>query len=191
MARALDSGMAAALAAGVVRPFVLGEIQFQSGRANVWSGIGTLSYNGKDWLGLGAMLDVGSVSEDSKVVAQGTTVSLAGIGKAFGTSTMVQEALADIRLGAPVKLWFGLMAPDMTIIGAPYLYFSGTVDRPSVDTSQEQGTTITLALEHRLVNLQRPSDRRYTSADQRLTYPTDSGFSWVEILNDIALVWGN
>ena len=48
---------------------------------------------------------------------------------------------------------------------------------------------IALKLESRLSNLQRASMRRYTAADQSLYYPTDSGFSWVEQLNDQALRW--
>jgi hypothetical protein len=192
MDRNLDSDLAAGLDAKVILPFVLGEIRFKSGRANAWSGIGSLSWDSKTWLGLGALLDVGSVSEGSAVEAQGTTVTLAGIGKAFGSATMVQEALTDIRLGAPVKLWFGLMSSTTgAMIGSPYLYFAGTVDKPTVVTDPETGTAITLALENRLNNLQRPSNRKYTSADQRLEYPDDMFFDWVEILQDIALREGN
>jgi len=76
------------------------------------------------------------------------------------------------------------------IIGAPYLIFSGAVDKPSVEIS-DQTMSITLALENKLVNLQRPSQRRYTAADQHIAYPDDMGFNWVEILNDIALRWGS
>lgn len=192
MDRNLDSDLAAALDAKVVVPFVLGEIRFKSGRANAWSGIGDLSWDGKTWLGLGALLEVGSVTEGTAVEAQGTTVTLAGIGKAFGSSTMVEEALTDIRLGASAKLWFGLISTTTgAIIGTPYMYFSGTVDKPTVVTDPEAGTSITLALENRLINLQRASNRKYTSADQRLEFPDDMFFDWVEILQDIALREGN
>jgi hypothetical protein len=76
-----------------------------------------------------------------------------------------------------------------SLLGTPYLIFSGTVDKPSVKVSAKT-STITLALENRLVNLQRANQRRYTAADQHLSYPTDMAFSWVETLNDIALRWG-
>ncbi|MGA8109355.1 MAG: hypothetical protein WB974_07955, partial [Acidobacteriaceae bacterium] len=71
----------------------------------------------------------------------------------------------------------------------PYLIFSGTVDKPTVEISGKT-MSITLALENKLVNLQRACQRRYTAADQHLAYPDDIGFNWVEILNDIALRWG-
>jgi hypothetical protein len=105
------------------------------------------------------------------------------------TTSLIYEALNDVRMGAPAKIWFGLMA-NGALIGTPYLVFSGTVDKPNVQID-EKSASITLALENRLVNLQRANQRRYTAADQKLAYPTDMAFNWVESLNDIALRWGS
>lgn len=109
-------------------------------------------------------------------------------GAGVGSNSLLQEALTDIRLGAPAFIYFGLMSGG-ALISAPFLLFYGSVDKPTIRTGA--GTiTISLALENRLVNLQRASQRRYTAADQHLNYPDDIGFNWVEILNDIALFWG-
>lgn len=105
-----------------------------------------------------------------------------------GTGTAVDTVSTDIQLGAPAKLWFGLLK-DGVLLGTPYLIFSGMVDQPTMEVDT-QTMTLTLALENRLTNLQRPNCRRYTSADQRLYYPDDSAFDHVEELNDVALVWG-
>jgi hypothetical protein len=105
------------------------------------------------------------------------------------SASLMYEALNDVRIGAPAKLWWGLMA-NGAFLGAPYLVFSGTVDKPTVNIGPDT-SSIVLALENRLINLQRPTMRRYTSADQNLSYPTDIGFNWVETLNDIALRWGS
>lgn len=104
---------------------------------------------------------------------------------------MLQEALGDIWIGAPAKIWYGLMDLDTgALYGVPYLIFSGTVDKPSIHVGLDT-LSITLALENRLVNLQRANQRRYTAADQKIYYPTDMAFNWVESLNDIALRWGS
>jgi len=76
------------------------------------------------------------------------------------------------------------------LVGTPALVFSGAVDKPSFQISGET-VSITLALENKLVDLARPSNRRYTSADQRIDHPTDIGFGWVEQLNDTATLWGS
>lgn len=100
----------------------------------------------------------------------------------------LQEALQDVQLGAAAEVQLGLMG-DGALIGTPYVVFSGLIDQPDVKVSA-QTVEFSLALENRLSDLARPSARRYTAADQKLFYPDDSGFDWVETLNDIALRWG-
>lgn len=101
----------------------------------------------------------------------------------------LNEALGDIQLGAAAQIYFGLLSGG-TIIGAPYLLFSGQIDQPTVNIGTDT-ISITLALENKLTNLARPTARRYTAADQHILYPDDIGFNWVETLNDIALRWGS
>lgn len=102
----------------------------------------------------------------------------------------INEANDDTSQTALFALpYISTAPPQAVIIGTPYMIFSGMVDQPEVS---EGGDTIslTLNLETRLTNLQRPNMRRYTSADQRLLYPTDNSMQWVEQLNDVALIWG-
>lgn len=104
---------------------------------------------------------------------------------------LINQAIADIQIGAPAQIYFGLFNLDSCeLIGNPYQVFKGQVDQPSINISTETAS-ITLALENKLSNLLRPTARRYTAADQHLIYPDDIGFNWVEILNDIALRWGS
>lgn len=109
-------------------------------------------------------------------------------GEPLTKTALLYEAMNDIRLGAPAKIWFGLMS-EGAFLGAPYLVFSGSVDKPTVKPSPN-GSTIELALENRMVNLQRASNRKYTAADQHLFFPDDLFFNWVEILQDISLKEG-
>ncbi len=97
------------------------------------------------------------------------------------------DTLNDIQVGAAVTVWLGLFVDGA--IAATYPLFSGTVDKPTISVGVET-ITIALSLETRMANLQRATNRRYTAADQRNYYPLDSGFNWVEVLNDIALLWG-
>jgi hypothetical protein len=105
-----------------------------------------------------------------------------------GGSSSVVDIAGDVQIGAPAKVYFGLMSGG-AFIGSPYLAFSGQVDQPTIEAGSDT-VSISLALENRLSNLARPSGRRYTAADQRLFYPDDSGFDWVETLNDRADRWG-
>lgn len=139
---------------------------------------------GSTYLGVGSLGSIGDINEGVEVKADGTTVTLSGI-----DPTLLNDCLADIQLGAPATLWFALFS-NGAIVGKPYPLFVGTVDRPTIPIGSDT-ISITLALENRMANLQRPSNRRYTAGDQMYYYPTDSGFNWIETLNDVSLVWGS
>jgi hypothetical protein len=141
------------------------------------------SASAKPYQGIGSLGSIGDISEGTEVKAEGATITLSGIDPA-----LLNDCLNDIKLGAPVTLWLGLFSDGAVI--ATYPLYVGTVDRPTIPIGPDM-ISITLALENRMANLQRPSNRRYTASDQMYYFPTDSGFSWVETLNDIALVWGS
>lgn len=182
MPRSLPSPMLSAFPSNAMALCYLVDIQLASGAAHVWSGVGSVVWNGNTYLGVGSLGAVGEVSEGSDVRADGTSIALSGIDPA-----LLNDTVNDIQVGAPATVWLALFS-EGTIVCA-YSLFAGTVDKPSLGVGPET-FTIALGLETRMANLQRPSNRRYTSADQRNYYPLDSGFDWVETLNDIALLWG-
>ena len=184
MPRSLDPSMQAALANGVIYPAILAQLTFKSGVQYVWTGIGPLLYDAQTYVGVGSLASIGTVTEGVEVRADGTSIGLSGI-----DPTLFAASMDDIQLGAPAKIYFALLSQGV-VIGAPYLLFSGQMDKPTVNTGPE-AITINIALESRMSNLQRASQRRYTNADQRVKYPDDTGFVWVEKMNDIALVWGS
>jgi len=181
--RTLDSSMQAALSAGIIMPAFLVALTFVTGTQYVWSGVGPLVYGGNTYQGVGTLGKIGTISEGIQVRADGTTVTLSGV-----DPTLYADCMDDIKLGAPALIYFALLS-EGAIIGAPYLLFSGLVDKPTVSESSDS-ISITLNLESRMTNLQRASNKRYDSATQRALYPNDSSFDYVEQLNDAAIAWG-
>jgi len=175
--------MQAALSAGVIYPAILVSLTFQTGTQYVWSGVGPLVWSGNTYQGVGTLGKIGTVVEGIGVRADGTTVTLSGV-----DPTLYADCMNDIQLGAPALIYFALLS-EGAIIGAPYLLFSGLVDKPTVSESADS-ISITLNLESRMTNLQRASNKRYDSATQRAMYPNDSAFNWVEQLNDASIAWG-
>jgi hypothetical protein len=181
--------MMAALTSGNVIPAYLVNLTLTTGVQYLWSGPGSLTWNGNTYMGIGSMGEVGTVSEGSTVSVEGTTLKLSGV-----DMSLVSDTANDIQIGAPVYIYFGFLTSALTFIGEPYELFGGCVDKPTIEIVDDADTittiTITLALENNLINLSRPTNKKYTTADQHLLYPDDSGFSWVESLNDTALRWG-
>jgi hypothetical protein len=161
------------------------QLTFKSETVYSWTGCGNLVWNGNTYQGVGSLGSIAAITEGVDINADGTQVTLSGI-----DATLLSECMTDIQLGAAANIWFGLVTSTLEIVGTPYLQFSGIVDTPSI-TPGVDTISVTLNLENRLIDLARPSMRRYDSADQRIAYPTDSAFSWIEQLNDLALRWGS
>ena len=53
-----------------------------------------------------------------------------------------------------------------------------------------EASTIELSVENKLVDLERPRVRRFTSAYQKSVYPNDLGLDFVEDLQDKDVSWG-
>lgn len=187
--RNLGTTLATGLANGVIVPAFFAMLTFRSATKYVWSGLGSIAGpNGQTYVGVGSLASIGAIVEGIGVQADGTTVGLSGLEKMVGQSPdFLSECLTDIRSQAPATLWFGLLSATGN---AFYQIFSGVIDKAAVSLDPET-IGINLALESRLVDLGRATARRYTSADQNLDYPDDSGFDYVEPLNDMAIIWGN
>lgn len=167
------------ICSGVVTPVLMCDLTFKSGVTRVWSGVGNLTYGGNTYLGVGTLGSVGTISEGTSVEASGTTVSLSGV-----DPNLYAESLNDIQLGAPATIYFGILSGGLVYA---YTAYAGQMDKPTITTGGD-AITISIALENRLVNLQRPSALRYTTEDQHaLGYTNDCGFSWAPMLNNIAL----
>lgn len=184
MSRALTASLLAQIQAGTVQPIIFFEGEFSSGFVRAWSGIGDLGWDSKTWAGVGNFMGMSPITETGDVQAVGIVVSLSGVPASL-TSTVYSEA----RQGKPGKVWLGAFDSSGAVIADPYLTFSGRLDVP---TDEDDGETVKISIsyESRLVDLERPRERRYTPEDQAIDYPTDKGFEFVAGLQDAQLVWG-
>lgn len=182
MPRNLPSLMITEITSNQVCLCFLVDIQLVSGTARVWSGMGSVTWNGNTYTGVGSMGAVGEIAEGSDVKSRGTSIELSGIDQ-----TLLNDTLNDLQIGAPATVWLATFSAGA--IQAAVKAFGGTVDRPVIVPGMDT-FSIQIALETKMANLQRPTNRRYTLADQRRYYPDDTGFQFVEVLNDIALLWG-
>lgn len=183
--RDLTAGMAAAVQAGTVRPAILYEGEFVDGGGaptfvRLWSGIGTLSWNGQSWLGAGNLLGVSGVRESTGLRANAFEVWLSGV-----STTLVSLALTSARKNRSGKLYLALFNADdwTTPIADPYLLKRGRFDTIPIEDAATR-SRITARYEDRLSALGVPRERRYTSEDQALRDPNDKGFDYVEELQD-------
>jgi hypothetical protein len=180
----LDTTLAADMASPSFSPVALAKLAFRSKTVYYWNGRGSLTWNGMTFEGIGTLGKLGAVGSGSAdVVESGTSLEASGL-----DTNLLGESLTDVQMGAPATIWLGSWLNGV-LHGTPYQLWQGGMGQPIV-SADPQHFSIVLTLQTRMAQLSRATARRYTAADQRLYYPDDSGLAWVEILNDIALIWG-
>lgn len=181
--RDLTSEMQSAVAASEVAPILLFEGSFITGFVYAWSGYGNLVWNSKTWTGTGSLLGISDISENSDTAATGATVTLNGI-----PPELISLALQECKQGAMGKIYFGLLQ-NGAVLGNPIIMFEGKLDVPSIDEDGEI-SSITIAYESRLIDLERPRITRYTKEDQIRRFPLDKGFDYVPSIQEQRITWG-
>lgn len=192
MPRTLSGAVVAQLEGRVMRPVLFFEGEFASGTTRAWSGVGSIEWDGKTWTGVGHLGGVSPIKESQDPVANGMSVSLSGV-----PTSLISQALGDARQGRPGKIWLGVMAegvdsPTTTaleIVADPALAFHGRLDVPEIEEAGDS-CTITISYENRLVDLERPRERRWTDEDQKIDYPDDDGFAFVNAVQEFNGFWG-
>lgn len=161
--------------------FMAIELFFDSGTVRLWNGIGDLTFNANTYSGTGQLLNVSSIEESAEIGAKGVSLSLSGV-----SSTILSYALTENYQYRDIAIHVGTI--DSGTVDS-YQIFSGRMD---VMTIEEQGETcsINLTAENRLIDLERPRVRRYTSEDQKSLYPGDKGFDFVNSLQETEIQWG-
>lgn len=182
--RNLSTEMQAVSTAEVVRPIMFVECEFDSGDINLWNGVGSLTYNGKNYIGAGNLLAVEPVSESTDLRANGTSVTLSGL-----NNTLVGLAKDEDYQGRALTVKLGAMDENNDVIADPVIMFSGFMDTMMLTESGES-STITIDVENKLIQMDRARVRRFTDNDQRIDYPNDDGFSFVTKIQDREINWG-
>jgi hypothetical protein len=184
MARDLTSAMTDAVTGAVVRPIIFFEGEFNSGTVRVFSGIGSITWDGQTWDGGGDLVGISPIPESDRIEAKGVSVSL----NAFDSAN-ISLALQELRQGRAGKIWLGFLDDSDAIIADPVLVFAGRLDTADISDDGD-AASITVTYENRLIDLKRPRTLRYTDAEQRARNPADGSMRFVEQLVDDEIIWG-
>ena len=189
MSRVLSAEMLAVATADVVRPIYLVKAEFDSTPPEdrnlyLWSGFGDLTFNGKNYLGVGNLLSISAVDESTDLTATGASIVLSGI-----QSPLLAIARDEDYQGRPITIYLGALDDTGDLIASPTVLFSGFMDVMTISEAGET-STISVTAENKLIAFDRSYVRRYTAEDQKIDYPNDMGFEFVAKIADQEIIWG-
>lgn len=199
--------MIAEYSSGSVNPVLMAEMFFDSGTLRMWTGYGTLTYNGEEYFGGGNFIGISSIEETQDLEAKGIVATLNGI-----PTSLIAIALGERSRGRQFRLYLasvttrryvatesqpgaieleggdGYILLENQLVDAPYRIFSGLMDVMEI-TDNGEDSNIRLSVENALIIGRRAKIRRYTSEDQKKRFPTDKGLDFINQLQDKEIVW--
>tara|TARA_R110002110_G_scaffold92202_1_gene240153 strand:+ start:2494 stop:3048 length:555 start_codon:yes stop_codon:yes gene_type:complete len=182
VSRSISASALVELLAAAKRPVLLFEAEFSSGPINLFSGTGQFTWDSKTWTGLGRLTRISNIEDTVEFRATSATFTLSGI-----PQDLINKAAGEFRRNKDCKLWLGFFDDDWEIVASPELAFAGKMDNPVIEDGAETAT-IQIKAESRILRLNKPNQRRYTSEDQKLDFPNDTGFRHVPGIQEIQVI---
>lgn len=202
--RNLDTRLKDALDGPVFQPFYAVAMFFSEGVVRFWTGVGDLTIGGITYTGLGNLLEISTVEETADLSVRGLELTLSGV-----SPSLLSLALSSQYQGRKCVLYFGAYSTDDMLTedgdfilteagdkikleltqGGFSTVFVGYMDKMDISDSGES-STISLNVENRLIDLERPRIARYNSGYQQSVYDGDNGLNYVADLQDKEIVWG-
>lgn len=184
MSRDLTNDAETASLAAHVIPVMFLELAVDSGTLRTNSADRTLSFDGMDFTGIGDLGKISTISEPTDLAVEGLAIEVSGI-----PSTYIDMALSEPIQGRSARVWVGFIdSTDYSLLDAPVLLFRGRMD--VMDVTSGKDPIVTIRVENRFADWDRPRIRRYTDADQRARFPNDKGCEFVTQTAVREIVWG-
>jgi hypothetical protein len=182
--RTISADMVAEVTTAQLSPILMAQLDFST-PLYLWTGYGTLTYNGIGYLGLGTLGTISPVQETTDLSARGITMQLSGV-----PTAMVYDALTEDYQGRTCSVMFGALSPTAGLISSPITVFSGRMDVMQI-SDDGQSSLITMSAENKLIDFKRTREIRYTDEEQQAIYSGDLGLEFVNAIQEKTIYWGN
>lgn len=162
------------------------KLEFAAETVYVHNGIGTYTWGGEDWLGVGSLGSVSTLEEGSDVSPYSITLTLSAL-----DATISGQALNEDYFMRPVTVYVGVLSADDELLDDPISMWTGFMDVMSVTAGQdgESGDQIVITCESELAEFDRSANLRYTNQTQQRLYPSDTFFEFMPKIDGLKIKW--
>lgn len=166
------------------RPIVaLARIDHPDGMVWVWTGIGTLQYDGQQWQGLGILGTVMPLSASMETVITDFELRLAGV-----PAEATELLNANVR-GRPAEIWLATLDKHMDVVPDPVLVGNGVMDFQTLEVSDDGDCVIAITIIGGLWTLDQALNQAWTTEEQIKIYPGDTGLDYIPSLVNKTVNW--
>ena len=186
MSRGFPSAVLTALSEQHVVLVTFAELQFPSGTLYLHNSIGTYTWGGQDWLGVGDLGEISQIEEGAEISPYKITLSLSGLDPDISGAALTEDYYLQ-----PVKVYLGVLDSDDDLIADPTIVWEGSMDQMMVSVGAEGGDVISLTAESELARFDKASNLRYTDTQQQSEFSGDIAFEFMADIEGAKIRWGD
>jgi hypothetical protein len=184
--------MHAALHAPVRRPAVLAEFDWPGGMERVWSGAGDLDALGQTFTGIGPLGQIAGLEQTGAVSIQEIVFSMS----LLPADLAARYAGTGSLKGRVARVWYGLLDARGQIVPDPLLicradldYATARIEGGDAEDATGAAASVEVTATSGLWQLEKPTARAFTSAEQKRLYPDDTGYDRLPAQEGRKIVW--
>lgn len=161
------------------------KMEFDTETLLLHTGMGDIEIDSETYIGAGTLLSISDIEDSNDLKSSGVTFSLSGMNVdvlGYALTENYQNRLATLKMAF-------LSGGTDHVQGIMDVYV-GRMTQINIADSSQQGATVTVQTENRLIDMRRPSNLRYTKESQNYLYPGDTALDEVAQIQDMDISWG-
>jgi hypothetical protein len=181
--RSINAGLQSAAQSAEFGYIIFVALDFPSGYLYVHNGVGTYTFGGNDYLGVGAFGSIDTIEETTSLNSRPVNLTLSSI-----TQEIIDAVKTDNVFGRDADIYVGAINSDGELLADPDNWWSGHMENIEVVLGQENAVKV--RLQSRASRLRLRSNKRYTLEEQQRDHSGDLLFEFLPSLKDAKVVWG-
>ena len=180
----IDSGITSRLGQDHQELFFAIKAEFDTDDILVWTGNDDLVINSETYTGAGSLLSISNVEDTLDLKPTGISIALSGM-----DSDVLNMALTENYQNRDISVFMGFLMGGSNEVAGVLKVFAGRMMSLDV-TDDTEGAVVAITAENRLIDLERPSNLRYTAESQKFIDSNDTSLNRVQQLQDKQIAWG-
>ena len=180
----IDSAITSRLGQDHQELFFAVKAEFDTDDILVWTGNDDLVINSETYTGAGSLLSISSVEDTLDLKPTGISIALSGM-----DADVLNMALTENYQNRDISVFMGFLMGGSNEVAGVLKVFAGRMMSLDVADSLD-GAVVGITAENRLIDLERPSNLRYTAESQKFIDSGDTSLNRVQQLQDKQIAWG-
>jgi hypothetical protein len=149
---------------------------------HLWTGVGTLNYNGFEWRGIGILGSITPIKRTNDVAIQEVALTLSGVPPE--TTTWLSSSVRNRNAYS----WLACVE-NMIVVPDPYELTNLIMDYQSFTIDENGLASISINALSGFTTLERAIRDVWSDQDQKTRFPNDTGFNQLTLLQNQEIKW--